>query len=648
MPRDFKRDRDRKFHRPNVAEEAYNDNKYVPPEPEKVTADSETLHKKAFRDLDNMRVIDVHADPNAELSYGSFPYTVIGRTNPVLDANYPGYENIAGNTITLIQNDTTKSQLMNLFDVGVIVKKLNYLYLPIKSNALNKAVAGEMIKNIEQAVSFGFSTMLTQLPFATATYVSDLPIPTAQVGSKAAGYYSCLIHYQTVLQNLVRPVSNYIELRSLEKEMMRMSFRTEAPLITQLFGLFKKSSFVSEVNTIGSVVLNEYLDDNWYRQMNTLLCVPSRKTKGMVDPLLTLVGVHNIPSLTINGTEYDSSKLKTGDTSKLLDPETFKLVEGSKSLEQLILDACKLMNPAYIFRFVRLLNHNGLAADAIHTISAYGEGVKQHLAYIATLAASFSTAMSNVRTFLDKLSQSGMVYWKKGISFFVDKIVQLEPTYNVLLADVFKANYSGADKIIFDSDTKRWRAWAFWNKYEGVPQYDKVSGGCFLTFGLRDIQSTDSAGQAVDFESSTGLIPVLFSPETSSMVVTRMGASSPITYESIDNAALAADHYLVRLNTLANTNLSVKQPIITTYYSNANERARFCSAALLFLSNVFGYGATKYNNNIVDRSIDPDYVAFVDMEIEDVSNQMIVFACNYSPFRVSTPNPSRTIGFKRT
>lgn len=659
MPKQFKERRPRK----NVAEEAYNDNSYTPPAKESISASSATLQAKAYRDLENIGVIDVKADPNAELSHGAFPYTIIGRTSPVLDASYPGYANIAGNSITQIQNDTTTSQLMNVFDVGVICKKINYQYLPIVNDVgINLAYAGEMIKSIEQAVSFGFSTMLTQLQFTQDTYHTDLPIPAQYIISgsggvsrelaKPAGYYAAMIHYQCVLQSLVQPISKYIELRSLEKEIMRMSFRTEAPLVTQLFGLFKKSSFIAEVNTIGTVVINEYFDVNWYKQMTTLQCVPSRKTKGMVDPLLTIVATHAIPRLEI-GTSYDSDGLKTGDSAKLLNPDTLMFETGALKLEQCIERVTKLMNPAYILRFLRLLNRNALPTpgsgqEACSTISAYGEAVKTYLSYIARFAASFSTAMSNCRTFLDKLSQSGLTYWKKGVAFFVDKIVQLEPHYNALLNDVFAATYAGADKVIFDAQTKRWRAWAFWNKYTGIPEFDRVSGGSFLTFGLRDIQANASDGSTVDFNGSAGLIPILFVPGnsyTSSLIVTRGGASAAIAAKSLNNAALAADHCLARLNVMNNNVISIKEPVITTIISDAGKRAKFCSAAILFLGNTFGFGCTKYNDTYPDNVIDPDYVAFIDLEIEDVSNQMIVYARNYAPFRVDTPNADRTMGF---
>lgn len=665
----------------HIAVEAYNDNKFESPSKPKYEDGSATLNNKAFRDLQNIGVIDVKADPNAELSYGSFPYTIIGKTCPVLDASYPGADNIDGNTIVMIQNDTTKSKLMNTFDAGVVVKTINYCYLPIRDSDVNLAMAGEMIKSIEQAVSFGWSTMLTQLPFFSSTYASaqhDLPIPTAQANSKAAGYYKVLIHYQCVLQALVAPISKYIELRSLEKELMRMSFRTEAPLITQLFGLFKKSSFIAEINTIGTVVLNEYFDKNWYQQTCTLCCVPSRKTKGMADPLLTLIGIHAIPDITIDSTVYNSaSVLSTGATAALMDPDTFTISQGAVKLQELVTRICKLLNPAYILKFVRLMNRGLLPTGEgkVSTISAYAEQVKIMMSFIAAIAAAFSTNMSNVRTVLDKLSQSNLVYWTKGVPFFVDKIAQLEPHYNALLADVFKAAYSGADKVTYDSDTKRWRAWALRNKYEGIPEFDKRSGGSFLTFGLRQIVTT-----GLDMESSTGLIPIAFGSgqhDSKCMIVNRMGAALDVTSIAITDANVNANAYLARLNPLSTTALSVKAPEISfdtlNDASHPNKDAILSSALLQFIDNVFGYGNVKITTptptqnhaNPVDQGttptgtdatpVDPvvystmnaDYVAFLDIEISDVSNQIITYCRNYAPFRVDTPNGDRTIGFTR-
>lgn len=379
----------------------------------------------------------------------------------------------------------------------------------------------------------------------------------------------------------------------------------------------------------------------------------------MIDPLLTIVATHAIPALTITDASgaqvYTSANLATSTAASLVNPENFNVVTGQAvTLEKLIENVTKLMNPAYILRFVRLMNHNSLPSGSINTISAYGEAVKTYLSYISRFAAQFSTAMSNLRTFLDKLSQSNMIYWKKGVSFFVDKIQQLEPHYNALLNDVFAATYSGADKITFDNATKRWRAWAFWNKYVGIPEFDRLSGGSFLTFGLRDIQSVASDNTPVDFNSSSGLIPILFSTDandTSSLIVTRLGASTGIEKGSITNANLLTDHYLTRLNVMNNSTISLKRPLIDITISDTAKKAKFASAALLFIGNVFGYGSTKSRSGSVDviedTMIDPDYVAFIDLEIEDVSNQMIVYARNYAPFRIDTPNADRTMGFRK-
>lgn len=646
----------------NVTVEAYQDSRFSSPVKEKISSGSATLEAKAFRDLNNIRVIDVKADPNTEMSFGAFPYTIIGQTGQVVDAKYPGYDNISGNSIVEIQNNTNTSQLMNIFDIAAITKTINYNYLPIRDDAKNVALAGEFIKSIEQAVSFGFSTMLTQLAFTTDSYVTDIPVPSEYITedegetiyAPSAQWYGALVHYQTVLQNAVMPIAKYIEMRSLEKEMMRMSFRTEAPMVTEIMGLFKKASFISVVNTIGTVAINEYFDVNWYKQINTLLCVPSRKTKGMVDPLLTLIGTHNIPALKIYKKDdlvnpvYDYTEMGCGSAAVLLDPEDYNFKQGAQSFRQLIENCCKLMNPAYILRFVRKLNAGTILPtgdyEVANTTNAYVEGIIAYLKYISKNAAYFSTRMSDVRTFLDKMSNSGMVYWTKGTAFFVDKIEQLEPKYNALLNDVFQATYAGSDTITFDAATKRWRAFTLWNKYTGIPEYDRRSGGSFLTFGLRNISGTDSAGGTVDFESSAGLIPVLFGSTTGNIIVTRTGRTYSIVSESITNTTLNTDPYLVRLNPINMGNVSLKQPTITVDTADDAKRARIVSSLLLFLGNAFGFGKVKYSTTNY-RTLDPDYVAFLDLEIEDVSNQMIVFARNYAPFRVSTPDGSRTMGF---
>lgn len=707
MKRDFKRGNFKKDFRSNNRFKGTDaaSTEFSKPNRESVSSNSELLQVKAFRDLQNIRSIDVKADPYSQMSYGSFPYTIIGSTNRVEDASYPGQENIAGNSVVQIQNNTSTSSLMTVFDTAISVKTRNYLYLPIRSNGQNLAYLTEVCKSVEQAIAFGQSTMLTQLKFTQSAYVSDMPKPTPYADASSTtvnawSYTVAMIHYQTVLQNVVRPISKYVQLRSIEKEAMRMSFRTEAPLITQFFGLMKKKSLVACFNTLSTVIINEYFDSNWYEQSTMVDCYYSRKTKGMSNPLISLVTVDAIPSLDI----YYGVDSETGDpileyssddklriptfeevpikddkgeisdyyvpnTYKLLDPETFSFVIAGErdesvtehpykykgwSLEHLILNLCKLLDIHYVLTWARQHRVNPTSAAGLLSVSAYAQAIADYLNYIIDIDTAFSSSMSDVRTFLDRLSASNLVYWKKGVSFWIsDNIQQIEPTYNVLVSNIFAANLSSGYEMTYDTHTRRWKMWTLWNKFEGIPNYDLMSGGAFLTFGLRKLDTTGAS-----MESSEGLIPILYvydDPVLEDMTnicyaTSRSGYQIALTAEHYTSATVLANPYLNRLDPLK-SNVSIKMPSFN-YTSGAlttSEKTTLFSYALQFMSTVFGYGIISDKTNANTYTIlDPDYVCFLDDEIYDVSNEMIKFARNYAPFRVSTPDGSRTMGFLRS
>lgn len=680
------------------------------PNSEKVSENSELLQIKAFRDLQNIRSIDVKADPYTQMSYGSFPYTIIGGTNRVEDATYPGSDNIAGNTVVQLQNNTTTSSLMNVFDTAVAVLTRNYLYLPIRANGANLAYLTEVCKSVEQAVSFGESTMLTELAFTTSFYDSDMPQPTPYVPPtdssgtamtnqnyvSAWSYTVALIHYQTVLQNVVRPISKYVQLRSIEKEAMRMSFRTEAPTITQFYGLLKKKSLVASFNTLSTVVINEYFDSNWYQQSTMVDCYYSRKTKGMVNPLLSLVSVDAIPSLKIFASDsktltYNSSstlvtpgfKVTSYDSEgkpilkprqKVIDPDTFNVVAFGDpvtdstgkivsytgwSLERLVLNVCKLLDVHYVLTWARQKRVDPSSVYASIDASAYVESIKSYLDAIIDIDTAFSAAMSDIRTFLDKLSQTNLVYWRKGVSFWIDdNINQIDPAYNVLVSNIFAANLSNGSTMEYDQGTKRWKLWTLWNKYEGIPNYDMKSGGSFLTFGLRTLViDTD----VMSMEASEGLIPILFQRDDQVLkektnictATSRSGKVIYLTYDSLTSKDVLENAYLSRLDPL-NSGVKIKMPTYTYVSDGSATTSRQIAAlhswVLQFISSVFGYGWIKVVNKATMMTsyvpiIDPDYVCFLDDEIYDVSNDMIKFARNYAPFRVATPDGSRSMGF---
>lgn len=632
---------------------------YGTPSKEKTNDNSMTYQKKAFRDLQNIGMIEVKADPNTQSDKAGVPYPIISATNKVIDAKYAGYDNISGNVLTRLQN-SNDSQLLNYFDTVSMNIRVNYLYMCYETSNTTKhnnlAVNREMLKAFNEALSKGYSTMLTQLPFYTNKIESGLPeIPGLTDEQKDIyGKFGGLVHYQTVQQNLVAPLAKYIQTMSLESELAKMSYRREAPLITALYGLFRKKAFIATLNSIGTNIIGEYFDLNWYRQNNTLINVPSRKTKAMIDPLITATATTYIPSCkmgVISGETvtyyYDSSNvLKVSGI--FLNPDTWEF-EGTtsepveKSLEDVVYRLNRLLDQQTILTWARKRNTNPSSVGTIQTPSAYYQQVVKLIEYVNIMATGFVTNIADIRTFIDKLSDSRMVYWQKGIKLYIDRIDQTEVNYNALLQNMVSAYIGGSKSMKYDTDTQRWQCYTLWNKYEGIAEFDRKSGGSFLTFGLRNLE----LGQLTSTDIAMCL-PILLAPELTSgstkcVATTRLGYIKQLTSDS--GSTILSNPVLSRLDPLK-IGFYVKVPTVdVSEISSSDDKAKICASALALLQNLAGYGKVKTATNTYHTVCDPDYLCFIDVQLEDVSNEMITYCRNYSPFRVQTPDGKRTIGF---
>lgn len=625
------------------------------PSKERVTDPSLLLNTKAFRDLQNVGVIEMKADPNSEIVRGSYPYAIIARTNRVLDAKYADPVNIQGNSITLLQNSNV-TQMLNNIDVATINLRINYLYLLYESaqNGHNNVEMNrEMFKSFNEAIAKAYSTMFTQLPFYTDTQQTGMPVPDGISDSEMYGKMGALLHYQTVLQNTVAPVAKYISMRSLEQHIMNMSYRRESPLLTKLYGLFKKAAFVATLNAIGTNIIGDYFDSSWYRQNNAISSLCSRKSNSMVDPLLTATVTTAIPSATFKAgnVTYYNYETDMAISGVFVNPDTF-MYDGTVAdpatlnYEQIIYRLCRMMDVSTMITWARKVTVGILDANSpLTTASAYYESVNKLIEAVITLSSKFNAKMSDVRSFLDKMSSSGMLYWEKGKILNVDKIEQVEPSYNMLLAHVYANYLGGANKMVYDTSTSRWKCFTLWNKYEGIAEFDRLVGGSFITFSLRNLEAAETA------PSSAHLIPILFAadiaPQVGANPVKCRGCSRNGVGVKIDPIVLSdisADPIFARLNSLRNDEISFKVPSCALDLdTDANNR--LASAVLAFLTNIVGYGRVGIASTYV-QSLDPDYLCFLDVELEDVGNQVIQYCRNYSPFRVTTPDGRRTIGFQ--
>lgn len=339
-----------------------------------------------------------------------------------------------------------------------------------------------MVKAFEEAASKAYSTMTTQLPFFTQTVTSDMPHTDAYGNeifsdAQAANYHklACLLHYQTVLQNAVAPLSKYIQTRSLEQTALNMTYRREAQLITQLFGQLKKAAFVAQLNAIGTSIIGEYFDANWYKQTNTIMFMASRKSNDMNSPLLTSTATTAIPEITMT-LDGDTDPYYDSATDLLVygmfvDPDTFQPIDATSNgikFERAIYILLRFLDVSTILTWARALTTDPTKVGSITSASTYYEQcIVRAVNAINLTLTRFATFMTEIRTFIDKLEMSGMVYWKKGMNIDVGKISVFDPDYNKILADLVAAYVGGSSSVTYDQQTQRWQCWSLWNKYEG-------------------------------------------------------------------------------------------------------------------------------------------------------------------------------------
>lgn len=217
------------------------------------SSDSLTFQAKAFSDL-KYGVIATKADPQTSASTSSQPYAIIARTNSVIGGTYPGTSNLTGNILNQLMVSNS-SKLVNAFDSGSMTIKMNYLYLNLSNKTDPYAVNKYMGVAINEALSKTNAEMVTQLPFAS--YKVEIGnLPNADIGNKL--YVLAL--YQSVLQNTASVLAKYLQLMSLEKQLIDMGFNREANVTQELFALFKKAAFVAKFQALSTTLFGEYFD----------------------------------------------------------------------------------------------------------------------------------------------------------------------------------------------------------------------------------------------------------------------------------------------------------------------------------------------------------------------------------------------------
>lgn len=596
-------------------------------------AQSTMLANTAFRDLAFAKPITVQANPTAEATKSAVPYAIINNTNGVVEAAYPGSENTAGNTMPLLNNSNT-SKLLNMFDCGKLDIVIKYLYAAIDPTDINQALNVQLGKSMSEALSKAYSETYIQMPLFQDTITSSMqncdPLNRTQV----------FIWYQTMLQNIASITAKYNLCVSLEQHLKDMCYNRNVSPLDDLFGLLRKNSFRAKITAFSNIVTGEYFDLSWFKQINTLTMVPSRKTNSMRDPLLIIDAVHDVPTI----------KITTPSETTVLDSENYKITipagsgtpwDGTTVDFQTAIQYCqKLMSPYNILAWARQLTQ-GIVNT---TPTQYFNSIVTMVELIRSTLSRFPADVSDIRTVLDVANRSGLNRWVRGIYFDVTKEMFYTPLYNKLCNDVFVNYLASPNEVYYDDTTLRWKFYTIWNEYIGIPKYDKVNGGSFLSFSTRNF----GAG-IVPSTDTKYLIPKLFDIPTSGYskiaFVNRLGITADVGFTIYNHDDLADSAILSRINALDYSDYSQRVPTanIVDGYTNIPD----ISSALAYLfSRLFGFGRVETDASVYNESLTNEIVCCVDIELDDVSNAMIAFAQAYAPFKVYSPTKERTVGFK--
>ena len=632
------------------------------PDKEKTELRSIGLSDKALRNLPQSSY-SIQADPYTAVLPGSKPYPILSRMNKKVGGNYAGLKNLDGGNAAQYAN-SVQSKFLAYADFIKTKVVTNYRMLPLniknqpkvsETDYAGKLLVDEMRKAISESTSILSSTTFTQMPIFNYGVITDMPMGSATTTSVTVNgqteqvytnlpdvIYASLIFYQVVLQAGLNFFSWHNSFRLKMGQMIRRSWNRETPILNSLFGLFKKKSFLSFLDSISLSFEGEYIDLDELHQLNMLTVVPSCRSDALTDPVKELVLSINRP---------DKFKLV------LLDGEGNGVVAFDKDVDLSVTykTSATTTETGNYFDLIDAINDllsaestMKWARDPEITPSAdttrYNQ-VKWRVDGVQLALTKFKTKMSDIREVLDTMTRTGTINWKKGYKPTIVQDTDAEPVDNMIVNDIYRIKGSSAPKVTLDTDTKRWRTFTLWNMYDGIPEFDAYQGGAFLTLSLKQ----------VDFSNDNDLIhqymPIRFVASTTASddyfyAVSRDGVEMVVENDNL--VLMSTDAVLARLAPLpSQANLEIKVPKLQANDTNgvAVDTAHK-SCMYKTLVQTFGLSEVTLVNN-TDIAVDPDVIAIYQVELEDITNEAITYARANAPFR-GTASTIDILGFSQS
>lgn len=606
------------------------------------------------------------ADPYEAGLSTSEPYNILNKFNKTVGGTYVGEQNIDGGNVQQYANSTT-SIFNKAFDEFRTIIKVNYRFLPINRSGVNYPgyqLIEEMRKSIAESVSLLNSTTYTNMAINQFAVETDLNMGSAQTNNIANGntpinaytnltdvLYAMSVYYQTFLQESLSVMNWHNSFRLKQGTAIRNAWNREVPNLNSFFGLMNKKAFLSLLESINLSYEGEYVDKDFMKQMNMLTLIPSRRSNAMTDPVLELQLQFNHPTKFKVYVIGSNGKIIDTDDTPLFDDSNLKLniLDDGTNKDVTFWDACsKLKNYLSLEATQLWARSNYTPGRVTETDNARYNQIKAYFDVIINSFTYFKPLWSDYRESLDVMVRTGTINWTKGFRPGITQSTDTMLFWNLLVDHIYQLIYSGPRAIDYDNATKRWRTFSLWNMYSGIPEYDKFSGGAFLSFSFKDY-SNFSSNEQIEY------LPILFDVEENPVCVacSRDGKEAVISLASIKfSDAANGSVELLRLAPLASqSELSIRLPQLG-YANNHltsnpvhNLTAGHIAMIVKSLTQIFQmctYQVTSSATNYY--SIDPDVLAIYQIEINDITNQAITYARAYAPFK-GTTSDIQTLGF---
>lgn len=504
--------------------------------------------------------------------------------------------------------------------------------------------------------------------------------------------------YQIPLMNAILGFNYVNKAKFHEAEMLHMNYDRETDPLNSFFGQLMKSTFTTKLNSIILALKGEYVDVDFIKTLNMITQVNSRDANDMIDPVTEIVGQIIEPEFTAVFSEREAliQEISTDPYTETNAMNCFAKVRSTASCIWFQTQHATVINQGntyicsdtfttnlgtyklrsyasiigYDYSMTGLLawarRYNGvplsnIAAD-LSNVTAYEvtgsvitsaqldatklyNRLEQCVTGIAGVLNKFKTAFPDLRTVYDKLTPIGVVNWTKGVELQISTKFDNSISHFIIIDDIYKSVLSGPSIVTFSPTTGRWSANTFWDKYEGIPEYDKMSGGQFITLSGRTL---DCAGS---YDTNIEFMPRLYNFTHEDYDTTRyvFGVSRRGDIVKIDftqGTSVTSNPTLRRLAILPHQQTdTIRIPYIYTIVnmnSTTLGRGEIVASWLeMNLSRVFGTFRKQDESITLKTSL----IAFYSYEILNESSNMIAYAKAAGVFR-GTTDREPAIGFK--